>query len=245
MYTLREHLKTPADIAKTCKRVRQMGYEAIQVSAFGPIEPTELAKILHNEGLEVAATHVSIDMMRDAAKCVDYHKTLGCKYPAIGGYNPGEHTPELYTAFAREYTHIGDQLAKQGLSVGYHNHSRELSRLSDGKTILDTLIDNSGRSVWFEIDVYWITHGGGDPAAWINKVQGRIPCIHFKDMKVSIKQEQQMCEVGSGNLNWPNIIQACKQAGTQWYLIERDNGELDPFESLKISFDQLKAMGVN
>ena len=50
MYTLREHLKTPADIAKTCKRVRQMGYEAIQVSAFGPIEPTELAKILQNEG---------------------------------------------------------------------------------------------------------------------------------------------------------------------------------------------------
>lgn len=245
MYTLREHLKTPADIAKTCKRVRQMGYEAIQVSAFGPIEPAELAKILQGEGLAVAATHVSLDMMRDTQKCVDYHKTLGCQYPAIGGFFPQEHTPETYIAFAKEFTQIGDELAKHGLTVGYHNHSRELARLSHGQTILDTLIENTGPSIWFELDVYWLAHGGGDPAAWINKVNGRIPCIHFKDMKVNIKQEQAMCEVGSGNLNWPAIIAACKKAGTQWYLVERDSGDLDPFESLKISFDQMKTMGLH
>lgn len=246
MYTLRDHLKTPADIAKTCKRVREMGYEAIQVSAFGPIEPTELAKILKNEGLQVAATHVSLDVMRDTAKCVDYHKTLGCKYPAIGGFMPADkvHSVENYKAFAKEFTQIGDELAKQGLTVGYHNHSRELARLDNGKTILDTLIEETGKSVWFEVDVYWITHGGGDPAAWVSKLPGRIPCVHFKDMKVSTTQEQKMCEVGAGNLNWPNIIKACKAAGTEWFLVERDNGDLDPFESLKISYDNMREMGL-
>ena len=246
MYTLRDHLKTPADIAKTCKRVREIGYEAIQVSAFGPIEPTELAKILKNEGLTCAATHVSLDVMRDTAQCVEYHQTLGCEFPAIGGFNPGEgnHTVENYTNFAKEFTAIGDELSKHGLSVGYHNHSRELARLDNDKTILDTIIDESGKSVWFEIDVYWITHGGGDPAAYINKCNGRIPCVHFKDMKVDVTQKQSMCEVGAGNLNWPNIIEACKKAGTKWFLVERDNGDLDPFESLKISFNNMREMGL-
>lgn len=245
MYTLREHLKTPADMAKTCKRVRQMGYEAIQVSAFGPIEPAELAKIIKGEGLTVAATHVHIDKMRDINWCIDYHKTLDCKYPAIGGFSPAEHTPENYLAFCKEYAQIASTLAPHGMTIGYHNHSRELAKLSNGKSILDTLIENTPKEVWFEIDVYWIAHAGADPAAWINKVNGRIPCVHFKDMKIDVKQQQTMCEVGSGNLNWPRIIEACKAAGTQWFLVERDNGELDPFESLKISFDQMKAMGLN
>src|SRR6266496_4460 len=51
LYTLRDYLKTPADIAKTLARVRKLGYEAVQVSGAGPIDPAELAKILKNEGL--------------------------------------------------------------------------------------------------------------------------------------------------------------------------------------------------
>ena len=38
LYTLRDHLKTPPDIAKTLARVRKMGYEAVQVSGVGAID---------------------------------------------------------------------------------------------------------------------------------------------------------------------------------------------------------------
>ena len=53
-----------------------------------------------------------------------------------------------------------------------------------------------------------------------------------------------MCEVGSGNLNWPRILDACRRAGVEWYLVERDSGDLDPFDSLKVSLDNLRAMGL-
>ena len=46
MYTVREFAKTPADIAKSVKKVRAIGYEAIQVSGLGPIDDKELKKIL-------------------------------------------------------------------------------------------------------------------------------------------------------------------------------------------------------
>jgi sugar phosphate isomerase/epimerase len=53
-----------------------------------------------------------------------------------------------------------------------------------------------------------------------------------------------MCEVGAGAINWPAVLEACKAAGVKWYLIERDNGDLDPFDSLKISLENLNRMGV-
>ena len=245
MYTLRDHLKTPADIGKTCKRVRDMGYEALQVSAFGEIEPAELGKILKDNGLTCAATHVSMDMMRDVNQCVEYHEALGCKYPAIGGYWVDTNARATFTEFGKEFSAIAKPLAERGLRIGYHNHSRELAKVDDGdERILDLLIEHTDPSIWFEIDTYWIAHGGGDPAAWIDKVAGRIPAVHFKDMAVTVKQEQRMCEIGDGNLNWPAILQACKAAGVEWYLVERDTGDLDPFDSLKRSLDNMRAMGL-
>jgi sugar phosphate isomerase/epimerase len=53
-----------------------------------------------------------------------------------------------------------------------------------------------------------------------------------------------MAEVGEGNLNWPAILQACREAGVEWYAVEQDECQRDPFESLKISYDNLKAMGL-
>ena len=70
MYTLREFTKTPADIASTLKRVKKMGYDVVQLSALGKIDPNELANILKGEGLTCCATHISKDRMRDEPQAV-------------------------------------------------------------------------------------------------------------------------------------------------------------------------------
>jgi len=248
MYTLRDHLKTPADMAKTCARVKKMGYDAVQVSAFGPIDVKELAKILDGEGLACAATHKSMDDMKNTAACLDYHATLKCRYTAVGGFGWGGVKLADWQNFAREYSQVAKTLSAKGLEVGYHNHAHELCRAHDSPatTPLDLLINECDKKVWFEIDTYWIAFGGGDPAAWIDRVAGRIPCVHFKDLLITPDQKQQkMVEIGSGNLNWPRILDACKRAKVEWYLIERDAGDLDPFDSLKISLDNLRAMGLH
>jgi sugar phosphate isomerase/epimerase len=93
------------------------------------------------------------------------------------------------------------------------------------------------------LDTYWVQHGGGDPAAWILKLKGRMPVIHLKDMVIADKQ-QTMAEVGEGNLNWPAILSACQEAGVEWYAVEQDICRRNPFESLAISYRNLKAMGL-
>jgi sugar phosphate isomerase/epimerase len=243
LYTVREFTQTAEDFAASMKKLRDIGYEAVQVSAVGPIDKAEIRKILDDHGMVCAATHVGFDdMANDFDRVVADHQTLGCVFPAIGGM-PGEYrNADGFHRFAKDASDVARKFKEHGMTFGYHNHSFELERFG-GVPGLQTLMDESDPAVTFEIDTYWIQHGGGCPATWVRKAAGRIPLLHLKDMCV-LDGKPAMAEVGEGNLDWPAILAAAKEAGTQWYLIEQDVCQRDPFESLKISFENLKAMGV-
>lgn len=246
LYTLRDFTKTPADIATTLKRVKQIGYDTVQLSALGKIDPRELANILQGEGLTCCATHTPLDRLRNETQSViDDHHLWNCKYTAIGGFFPTDPKLEDWRNFAADFATVAGKFAGSGVAVGYHNHSHEMARYA-GKTALQMLLDDLPKDVWFEIDTYWITHGGGDPVQWLAKVAGRIPCVHLKDMSITPKREQRMAEVGSGNLNWPAILPAANAAGVQWYIVEQDDtyGQ-DPFDCLATSLHNLKSMGLH
>lgn len=244
LYTLRDFLKTAEDIAQTLPKVAALGYRAVQLSALGPIDTRELKRILDGEGLTVCADHVNFDQLRDHLDAVvEEHAILGCKYIAIPSIPTDYRTGEGYARFAREASEIGRQMKERGLVLGYHNHSFEFEKF-DGRTGMEILYTESDPEVFTaEIDTYWIQHGGGDPAWWIRSVKGRSPLVHLKDM-VMRGREQLMAEVGEGNLNWPAILDACKEAGVEWYIIEQDICQRDPFESLGISLRNLQGMGL-
>lgn len=244
MFTLRDFTKTPSDIAKTMRKVREIGYEAVQLSALGPIEPSELKKILDGEGLTVAATHISYQRIKeDPDGVAEEHLLLGCGHPAIGGMPEEYKTGEGFHRFAKEASESAAKLAEHNLRFSYHNHSFELEKFGDkvGLEILRT--ESDPRYFNLEIDTYWIQHGGGDPAEWISRCKGRIPLLHLKDMAVRDGQPT-MAEVGEGNLNWHAILSAAEEAGVEWYLVEQDVCHRDPFESLAISLNNLREMGI-
>jgi sugar phosphate isomerase/epimerase len=243
LFTLRDMLKTPAEIAATLKKVKRIGYDAVQVSGMGKIEPKELAVILDGEGLACCATHIPLDFLKNhASEAVEQHRLWKCQYTAIGSHHATNKADWL--KFAADYNAVAAQYDSSDLRIGYHNHSHELTRY-DGTTALQLLLDHLQSNVWMEIDTYWITQGGGDPIQWIDKVAGRIPCVHLKDMAVTADRTQLMAEVGEGNLNWPGILSACRKAGVKWYIVEQDTCQRDPLESLAISLRNLKQMGVN
>lgn len=243
LYTLRDSVRTPSDIATTLKRVKSMGYENIQLSALGPVDAKELADMIHSEGLYVCATHVAYDRLEnDLDALLEEHRLWNCKNIAIGGMPDPYRSEGNYSGFARDVSTIAGRIKEAGFTFSYHNHSWELERY-DGKQILAILIDESTEDVNFEIDTYWIQHGGGDPAAWIRRVAGRAPVIHYKDLAI-VGREQVMAEVGEGNMNWQAIAEACNAAGSEWYVVEQDTCAGDPFVSIEISLKNMRAMGL-
>ena len=63
LYTLRDFVKTPAEISETLKRVKSIGYKNIQLSALGVINPRDLAEMIHDNKLNVCATHVPFERL--------------------------------------------------------------------------------------------------------------------------------------------------------------------------------------
>ena len=255
MYTLRDSCGTPDDIARSLEKVKAMGYDGIQGSAagFNTLDESELKQIkkaLDDNGLVCAVTHESLDNMRDRMEAVvTKHRILDCSYTAIGGAHFGaEPSVSIWEEFAREYNGITKTLSESGIRAGYHNHSHEFVVFEDGRTPMDIMLATFEPHVWMELDVYWVAHGLGDPAAWIDRIaesgQDRIPCIHYKDGAVDHERNHVMMPVGDGNLNWSRINPACEKAGVEWALVERDHGPHDPFDALQRSITNMKAMGL-
>lgn len=245
LYTVRDFCKTAKDFEESLRKLKEIGYDVVQISGIGPIPYSEIKRILDDTGMACCATHIPYErMVNETEQVIEEHYMIQCKYAAIGGLPSQYRNAEGYVRFAKEATEVAKKLARGGLCFGYHNHSFELERYGK-RTGLQILYEESDpRYFKAEIDTYWIQHGGGDPAAWIEKLSGRIPLVHLKDMTVRSGQ-QIMAEVGEGNLNWPRIIETCKKAGVEWYIVEQDTCERDPFESLAISLRNLNAMGIS
>jgi len=245
LYTIRDFMKTPDDMAKSLKKIKGIGYDAVQLSGNGPIDDKELKKLLDDNGLIVAATHIGYETIRDnPEKVIEQHSILECKHVAIGGL-PGDYrSGEGFLKFAKEASVAVKNLYDAGFDFSYHNHSFELEKFGD-RTGLQILYEESDPKYFLsEIDTYWVQHGGGDPAAWIKKLKGRATLVHFKDMAMKGGQ-QRFAEIGEGNLNWPAILDACKYAGTEWMIVEQDVCyERDPFDSLAISLKNIKSWGI-
>ncbi len=244
LYTLRDFTRTPAELAVTLARVRRMGYTAVQVSAVGPIDAAELGRLLDGEGLTCCATHVALDRLRDQPDAVVAdHRRWRCRYVAVGGHFRRRRRPPTGTGTPTSST--PSPPGTPGPACGWGTTTTATSWPgSTARTALARLVDRLDPAVFLEIDTYWIAHGGGDPAAWIAGLPGRVPCVHLKDMAVHYPAEQRMAEVGEGNLNWPAVLAACRSAGVEWHIVEQDQcyGR-DPFESLAISLRNLTAMG--
>ena len=57
LFTIREYTKTPKDIAESMKKIKAIGYDAVQISGLGPIDPKELAAILDGGHMGDAGIH--------------------------------------------------------------------------------------------------------------------------------------------------------------------------------------------
>ena len=92
----------------------------------------------------------------------------------------------------------------------------------------------------FTLDTFWVQAGGGDPAQWLEKLSGRVPCIHLKDYAYGRK----MAVIGEGNINFDRVFEKAESAGTEYMLVEQDdcNGE-DPLDCLKRSYKYLHSLG--
>ncbi|MGN0492458.1 MAG: sugar phosphate isomerase/epimerase family protein [Acutalibacteraceae bacterium] len=238
-YTLRDFCKDTDSFAETLKKVADIGYKTVQISGTCQYDPKWLQKQLKKNGLRCVLTHTPADKLQnDPAKVAAEHDVFDCKYVGLGwfGFDEEKHVDD----FIRDYTPVAEALSQNGKYFMYHNHDGEFKKFN-GRLVLETLAENiSPKIMGFTLDTFWVQAGGGDPAHWIERLSGRVPCIHLKDYAFGRK----MAPIGEGNINFDRVFEKAESAGTEYMLVEQDvcNGE-DPFECLKRSFNNLRSFG--
>ena len=244
LYTLRDHLNTAEQVAKTLRQVRKIGYQAVQISGVGPIDPKELARILDGEGLHCCATHENAEAILETPETVvEKLAILGCPhtaYPYPTGIDFG--SLRAVRDFVKRLDAAGAVLRASGKTLSYHNHDIEFRRVK-GRLILEFIYENTDpQNLKGELDTHWVQAGGGSMTAWCRKLSGRMPLLHLKDFAVDDERRRRFAEVGSGNMDWDEIIPAAEASGCEWFIVEQDSDWLDndPFKSLKTSFRYLK-----
>src|SRR5207244_9264188 len=108
LWTLRDHLKTADDVARSFARVREIGYEHVQLSGLGPIPLSEVKRLADAAGLGICATHEDgREIVEEPNKVADALSALGCRFTAY----PYPHVPldHLDHVFA-----LADALSRPG-----------------------------------------------------------------------------------------------------------------------------------
>ena len=243
LYTLRNYLDKPEKIPVTLKRVREIGYQAVQLSGACALPAKEMKKMMDDAGLVCFSTHEDPTKILNEPKAVaDYLNELGATSTAYP--YPGNVTLETLADakdLAKRLDKSGEALRKAGIILTYHNHHIEFQKV-DGQLILDVLYNESkSENLQGEIDTYWVQYGGGNPVEWCQKLKNRLPLLHMKDFRINKKREIEFAEIGYGNLNWKQILPAAEASGCQWFIVEQDTCPGEPFDSIKMSFDYIQS----
>ena len=238
LFTVRDLLQE--DFVGTLEKVAELGYDGVEFAGYGDLTPTELKKVLDDLGLKAAGAHVPLEMLEsDLDRVIEYHQTLESKFVSCP-YVVEERRND-WPAIAQSLAKIAPRLKENGIQLLYHNHDFEFEKI-DGQYVLDYLFSTLGSDLMqAELDIYWVTRAGEDPAAYIEKYSGRVPIVHLKDM--ADDENRSFAEVGEGIIDLEPIFAAAEANGVEWYIVEQDICQRPPLESAKLSLENLRRMG--
>ncbi|MDD4125849.1 MAG: sugar phosphate isomerase/epimerase [Eubacteriales bacterium] len=240
LYTIRDYCKDLTSFSESLKKTADIGYKYVQISGTCEYDATWLKEQLDRNGLACVITHTTPDRIQhETEKVTEEHKIFGCRNIGIGYFDIKNEGAE---GFEKKFSSAAVKIKNSGYYLMYHNHANEFEKIN-GKTHLSLLAEMfPADTLGFTLDTYWAQAAGADPVEWINKLSGRTPCVHFKDMYY----DRKMAPVGDGNMNFEGIIQACIKNKVGYALVEQDdcNG-IDPFICLKQSRDYLRSLGLD
>ena len=247
------------DFAGTMRKVKEMGYDGVELAGTYGLSVAEVKAILDQVGLELVSAHVAVFELQKEDVLEAYAAT-GMKYVAIPWMTGPETTEGVADAIA-----VIEDIAKaakaKGMQLLYHNHDFEFKKV-DGAYVLDQYYGKITEDLLkTELDTCWVNVGGEVPADYLLKYSGRAPVLHLKDF-VGSKSENmyeligddkakadsagqfELRPVGSGKQDFPAILAAAEKAGTQWVVVEQDSPSLgkNSMECAQMSINYLKTI---
>ena len=243
LYSLRNSIKTENELLETAIRLKDMGYSFLQFSG-APFDADMIKRVSDESGMPVVLTHVPMDrIIGDTDKLMEEHALFGCTRIGLGAMGSKIILDEtLCKKTIEDLEAAAEKMEANGFSFFYHNHHHEFYAYH-GETVFDYMIKNAPH-INFTFDTYWAQYGGVNVERFIDKLNGRINCVHLKDYRITLKEKlvPDYAPVGDGLIDFASIIPKMKAAGAEYFIVEQDNAAdaADPFAEVERSIKYLK-----
>lgn len=231
LYSLRAQFAK--DVPGTLDKVRDFGFKNVELAGTYGLKPEKFKAELESRGLKAISGHFPYEKFRDdldsiarEAKALDL-KYAGCAWIA----HSGAFTEKDCRNAARVFNKAGETLANQGVKFFYHTHGFEFQPHGSG-TLFDLLMaETKPEFVTYEMDVFWVVHGGQNPVSLFEKYGKRFDLVHLKDMKIGTPiglltgstDVTNDVALGTGRIDYQRILPAAQKAGVKWYFIEDES----------------------
>jgi len=245
LYSLREDISEDYDA--TIKKTGEMGFTSVEAAGYNNglfygRTPAEFRRDVENAGMTVLSSHTTKALTEEELKskdfsesiiwwnkCIEAHLEAGASFIVMPSMIVPNSLEDLQT-YCDYYNEIGKICKESGLSLGYHNHAFEFTEIED-VMMYDYLVEHTNPELlFFQMDVYWTVFGQQSPVDYFHKYPGRFKHLHIKDNK----------ELGqSGMVGFDAIFNNTDIAGTKYLIVEVENYNFTPAESVKKSLDYL------
>jgi sugar phosphate isomerase/epimerase len=231
LYSLRAQFAK--DVPETLDKVRDFGFKNVELAGTYGLTPEKFKSELDSRGLKAISGHYPYERFRDDIDgIVRDAKALGLKYAGTAGIpHRGAFTEKDCRTAIKDFNQAGETLAKHDIKFFYHTHGFEFQPYDSG-TLFDLLVtETKPEFVNYEMDVFWVVHGGQNPVSMFEKYGKRFTLVHLKDMKKGTPtglltggtDVTNDVTIGTGLIDYRRILPAAQKAGVKWYFIEDES----------------------
>ncbi len=226
LYSLRNQFKE--DVTGTLDLIESWGITKLEGGGTYGMSVEDFKKEIANRGLEVVSVGASYEDLRDNVdKVIQNAKDFNASFVMCAwiSHKGNDFTIEDTKKAVEVFNNAGKRLKEEGIQLAYHAHGYEFRPYGDG-TLFDYMAENA-KDFAFEMDVYWVQHGGEDPLALLNKYPGKFILMHLKDMEKGLKGDntghsdvETNVVLGTGQINIAGVVARGKELGIKYMFIE-------------------------
>ncbi len=231
MYSVRDAVKDEETLFAALEKVRKMGYEGVEFAGCFGADPEKLRDRLKELGLTAVGCHEALRSMEagDIDQLLAFYQKVGVKN-FVCSFAPTS-APAEVEHLCGYMSMVKEKAEKLGMKTGYHNHYHEFKEMDGVKPI-----DKISACCPLELDTYWSFVAGEDTGAFIRQNRERIGLLHLKDGS----RDGHPCAIGEGEADIRAVLEAARDMGAEWVIVENDNPVPDGFSDVARSMDTLK-----
>lgn len=237
-------------LSKTLDFIQENGITLLEGGLPEGMHTEEFIDQIDSRGLSMPSIGANFAELRDNPEAVaERAKSLGAKYVMCAWINHEVGNFNFVNAgeAVEVFNKAGKVMAEHGLIFMYHFHGYELIPHKNG-TLLDYIAENTHPDyVHFQMDVFWIHFGGGNPTHLLDKYGKRWVSLHLKDMKkgtlrdhTGLTPNENNVVIGTGEIDFEGILKKANELGITHMFLEDESA--NPLVQIPKSITYIKGL---